>query len=210
MEVYESAPVNPESGIEVRFARISDQRNFQLNPRQPNIPSLKNGEEIGNPDITSRALARKRNTFGQALGDILLPEGQTIMMLVEESLAKGFRESGYRVLTEDDEGYADAGPLEVDIEKFWSWFNPGFWAISLNCEIEIKVSGPVQGFESGQMFNARVRREFQTGQESNWQKTIRAALDALNEDISQKIAGEMQAGRSLKRTSPDLAVSAFR
>ena len=127
LEIEAEESVNPESGQAVKIVQVVDSREFQIAPPQPDIPSLKN-DEINDPAITSRAIARKRNTFGKAMGDILLPEGQTIMDLVSSSLAKGLRENGFRVLEESDAEYAVAAPIEVDIEKFWGWFQPGFLA----------------------------------------------------------------------------------
>ena len=74
MDVQEEVSANPETGIAVKFARVTDARRFEIDPRQADIPSLKN-DEIDDPAITSRAIARKRNSYGKALGDILLPGG---------------------------------------------------------------------------------------------------------------------------------------
>lgn len=68
---------NPKNGTPVKIVKVTDLRKFELAPKQPNIPSLKNGE-ITEKAITSRAIARKRNSYGMALGDIPLPEGRTV------------------------------------------------------------------------------------------------------------------------------------
>ncbi|WP_423143232.1 hypothetical protein [Pseudomonas chlororaphis] len=53
---------------------VLDERRFEADPRSADIPSLKNGE-IDDKAITERAIARKRNSYGMGLGDVLLPEG---------------------------------------------------------------------------------------------------------------------------------------
>ena len=78
---------NPSTGDAIKFVRVSDLRQFQIDPPQPDISSLMN-DEIDDPLITSRAIARKRNSYGMALGDILLPEGKTVMKLVEAALPR--------------------------------------------------------------------------------------------------------------------------
>jgi PBP1b-binding outer membrane lipoprotein LpoB len=98
LEIETEESVNPASGQAVKIVQVVDQRIFEIRPPSPDIPSLKNNE-INDPAITSRAIARKRNAYGKAMGDILLPEGQTIMDLVSSSLAKGLRENGYRVVS---------------------------------------------------------------------------------------------------------------
>jgi len=187
LDVTYEETANPVNGEAIKFVRVSDNRQFQIDPPQPDIPSLKN-DEINDPAITSRAIARKRNGFGQALGDILLPEDETVAGLVESSLSRGFRENGYRVVGPGDPDFDDAIPVEVDIEKFWGWFNPGFWSITLKYETVLLVSGPVGSFVNGKVFDSHVELGFQTASGGNWLKTINANLDALNKDIAADLA----------------------
>ena len=77
LEVPLTVGDNPAQGREVKIVRVSDRRTFQMKPPDPSTPSLKD-EAIDNPAITSRAIARKRSGYGMAMGDILLPEGQTV------------------------------------------------------------------------------------------------------------------------------------
>lgn len=186
MEVETAESVNPDSGTAVRFAAISDKRTFEVNPDDPQIPSLK-GNEINDAAITSRAIARKRNTFGKAMGDILLPEGQTVMAIVAASLAKGLRENGYRVLDESDAGYDDAAPLDVSIDRFWGWFQPGFWQVKLHFGTELTVTGPVEPFAQGKRFSSDVEMGYQAATESNWRKTMDGSLVQLNQDMSSAL-----------------------
>ncbi|MDY0206991.1 MAG: hypothetical protein RBR82_10260 [Pseudomonas sp.] len=178
---YESS-MNPDEGQVVKFIRITDKRDFQLKPSQANIPSLKNGE-INDSAITERAIARKRNTYGKALGDILLPEGKTVMDVVESRLSAGFRDNGYKVLSRGDDGYNEALPIEVDIKDFWGWFSPGFWSIGINFKSSIIVTAPLNEFSRGVEFNSEVQERFQAASGSNWQKVINRSLAELNNDI---------------------------
>ena len=186
IDVESSVSMNPVDGEAIKFTRVTDKRDFQLKPRQANIPSLKNGE-IDDPSITARAIARKRNTYGKALGDILLPDGKTVMDVVENRLSAGFRENGYRVLSAGETGYTEAIPIEVDIEKFWGWFNPGFWSIGLNFQTSIIVTAPLGSFSEGLQFGSEVEKRFQTAAGSNWQTVINLSLDELNQDIREKL-----------------------
>ena len=155
IDVNEEVASNPVAGVDVKIVRVDDKRRFEIDPRQANIPSLKN-DEIHDKAITSRAIARKRNSYGKAMGDILLPEGETVMDLVKDSLTNGLRENGFRVLGEGDVGYENAAPIEVDIEKFWGWFSPGFWKIGINFEILLQIWGPIDPFVDGESFDSEV------------------------------------------------------
>jgi len=187
LDITQEETVNPESGEAVKIVRVSDNRQFQIDPPQPDIPSLKY-DEINDPAITSRAIARKRNDFGMAIGDILLPENKTVARLVENSITRGFRESGYRVVSQNDSDFDEAIPIEVDIEKFWGWYNPGFWEIKFNFVSALRISGPVGSFVDGQEFGSQTQLGFQVGGSRKWLELIYTHLDALNEDITADLA----------------------
>lgn len=186
LDIPDEASANPDEGQSVKFVRVTDKREFQLKPPQADIPSLKNGE-INDPAITERAIARKRNTYGQALGDILLPEGRTVMDVVENRLSEGFKENGYRVLRDSEDGYDTAVPIEVDIKRFWGWFSPGFWSLGINFKTSIIVTAPVKGFSDGVEFDSEVQKRFQTASGKNWQQVIDLSLVELNNDIEMEI-----------------------
>ncbi|HER34485.1 MAG: hypothetical protein JXJ30_10780 [Halothiobacillaceae bacterium] len=182
MDLAEVPVENPAEGPEVTFVRLVDARDFELEPGDPSTPSLKNGE-IENASITSRALARKRNGYGQALGDILLPEGSTVTGVVENRLARSFANRGYRVVEEGQRGYTEAVPLEVSVERFWGWFTPGFFTIDLQFETLVRVTGPLAGLRHGKTFQGASKESFAAAMDDNWRRVLNAALDNLEADI---------------------------
>jgi hypothetical protein len=95
---------NPSSELAFRIPEVIDARRFEAKPPDPSIPSLKNSNEINDPKITSRAIARKRNSYGMAMGDILLPEGHTVSGVTSDAIVRAFRLAGYRVLDQGDLG----------------------------------------------------------------------------------------------------------
>ena len=74
---------NPQSNHKVYIRNVVDNRVFEASPKEPSTPSLKYSEQITDKLIKERAIARKRNGFGQALGDILLQAGNTVGALLE-------------------------------------------------------------------------------------------------------------------------------
>lgn len=183
IEVESAVVDNPDTGQAVKFVRVSDNREFFIDPPEANMPSLKGGE-IGSSEITARAIARKRNSFGQALGDILLPEGETAAGLVQEKLTGQFRDSGYRVVVDGDPDFAEAIPLEVDIDKFWGWFQPGFWQIKLQFETSVTLQGPLEPFVSGKIYENKSELGAQVASEKNWIKALQANLDDISSQLS--------------------------
>jgi hypothetical protein len=185
LDVKVTEPQNPASGKAVVIARVTDNRVFELAPKEASIPSLRGGE-IADKAITSRAIARKRNGYGKALGDILLPEGRTVEALVREALVKSFREAGYRVVDGADKG--NAVPIEADIEQFWSWMTPGFWAISLEFEAKVKIKGDVPSFKNGETVRGYIELHTQAAGTGAWQNTINKGIAVFVEEVKKRLA----------------------
>lgn len=111
---------NPTTGIAVKFVSVEDKRVFELDRKVLENPFISEAE-INNEVTKSRLIARKRNGYGVAKGDVFLPDGMTVESLVAGELIKVFRSAGYRVITEDDNDFATAIPIEIEILQFWSW-----------------------------------------------------------------------------------------
>jgi hypothetical protein len=138
LDVRVPAVRDPSEGRVVKITRVIDSRAFTRDPPQPSMPSLMQGE-IYDPAVTKRAIARKRNTYGKAMGDILLPEGRSVTQLVKETLTSALRRAGYRVAEPGDPDDAQAHAIEANVRQFWSWMTPGFSRITLNFEATVVI-----------------------------------------------------------------------
>jgi hypothetical protein len=117
--------------------------------------------------------------MGAALGDVLLPEGTSVAALVQTAISRGLRQAGYRVLASGDPGYEQAVPIRARIEQFWSWFSPGFAAVSLNNRAAVNLQGALPQIEQGRTFRAEVTNAMQVALESDWTEIVNKGLDAL-------------------------------
>jgi hypothetical protein len=75
--------------------------------------------------------------------------------------------------------------VDVEINKFWSWMNPGFWAITLSTEIETDISIKGSNADKKTIY-VKVADHFQTGVEDNWVSVMNAALKAYIAEITAK------------------------
>ncbi len=175
-----------KSGAMVKITEVNDLRKFELTPSVPSIPSLKDGQ-INNSSITSRAIARKRNGYGRALGDILLPAGRTVEDLVREITAKALMEQGYVVLKEGVAGYQEAVPVEVDIHQFWAWVNPGFWSIRLDFEAIVAVNNGEIFISPDKKIRGYVGVKTQAAGTKAWTKTFERGIAELGEQIKKNV-----------------------
>lgn len=180
-----TSPVARAESKEIFINSVIDNRIFEVKPKEPNIPSLDPSEEQGD-SIKSRAIGRKRNTYGMGLGDILLPEGQTVVSLVTETLRHAFTENGYRVVNNKNQVSDNTYIVDVNIYKFWSWMNPGFWALTLSTEISTDVALKNNAFETKNTISVKASDTFQTGTEDNYKEVIDKALTSYVSEIKKQ------------------------
>ncbi len=161
-----------------RIREVIDARRFEQAPGDPSIPSLGFGGAAESPDaIKARAIGRKRNTYGKALGDVLLEEGQTVTGLVAQNLAAALERAGYRVEQSPD---APARNIDVRITQFWSWFQPGFWSIKLHSrvatELTVDSAQPVS-------IEAAATESRQAATEKAWLEIVDQALAQYRSEV---------------------------
>lgn len=175
-----SAQVAASNGKKVQISTV-DERVFQIDPRSPDIPSLKNNE-VTDKSITERAIARKRNGYGMALGDVLLPSGRTLSQLVNESVASAYKQAGYEVVTEP--GAADATAVKVHIVEFWSWFTPGFFSVDVSSKSLLRIETPVE-----KVLNVvtRQNQSMQAVMENDWKKITEADLQEVSRETYKQL-----------------------
>ena len=140
LDVTVEKPTVTPTKAAVKITEVVDKRQFEIDPGQPSTPSVR-GNEIDNKALTARAVGRKRGGWGNAWGDVVLPEGQTVSGLVADVLAAALAEKGYAVVPNGAPGYNTALPLSADVLKFWSWVNFGL-DISITHESLVRLTGP--------------------------------------------------------------------
>lgn len=171
----------------VVIGKITDERVFEEAPKDPSTPSLGfGGAGKASDDVKARAVGRKRNSYGKALGDVLLQPGQTVESVIRENLVAAFEQAGYQV-----KGEADAGPsplvVDVHIKQFWAWFTPGFWAITLDDNIVTDLV--IHGAAAPIVVRTHVEDKHQVATESDWMQIVGKGLDAYRAAVLQRMRG---------------------
>lgn len=181
-----ATPPVPALGKPAVIRSIRDERVFEQAPREPSTPSLGfEGSAQASAETKARAIGRKRNTYGQALGDVLLQPGQTIERVVRENLTAALHQSGYRVVPQNEAG-SSALILDVRIRKFWSWIQPGFWAITLHTAIATDLQAPGSG--SPVIVEVNSAESLQVATEGNWIEALGKALAAYRAEAAKGLS----------------------
>lgn len=180
---------NPATGKYVRIDSVRDARNFTDAPADASMPSLDPDQDTSDAS-KARAIARKRNTYGKALGDIVLPEGKTVSSLVENALATGFQQAGYVVVKKGDPNFAAAAPVNAQVVDFWAWGQPGFWAVTVHHKSEIRLSGDVGALHGTETVTTQSEKSMQAVTASDWRDIVEKGLAAIAEKTKSLISGK--------------------
>jgi hypothetical protein len=169
----------------VVIGKISDERVFAETPDDPSMPSLGfGGAGQATDDVKARAIGRKRNTYGKALGDVLLQPGQTVESVIRENLITAFQQAGYQVKGQGDAG---SSPLVVDvhIKQFWAWFTPGFWAVTLSDNIATDLV--INSTGTPVVVSTHVEDKRQVATEDAWMQIVDKGLDAYRVEVANRM-----------------------
>ncbi len=203
IDVSVPAPTNVSDNSThiVKIIEVRDLRHFEVNPNDPSQPSLSKAEEIVDSKITSHAIGRKRGGYGNALGDLALPENKTVASVIKDATRTAFQERGYKVVDEGSPDYGRAIPIAVDVGQFWAWMRPGFVELTLSLESQVTL----QGKDVIDSDSALVVGHYSIGTGaalgSEWVKTIQAGLGDLIQKMELKIKPQNGAGTAAPQTS---------
>jgi hypothetical protein len=185
-----AAPVSeqPKSNSFVKITEVRDLRQFSVNPGDPNMPSLGSADEIQDPTITSRALGRKRNGYGRALGDVVLPETTSVAELVRSSAKKALQDKGYVVVDDRSPEYARAQTLTMDVEQFWAWIGMGFTELTFtfDSKVGMKGGGNILVTDPAMVQSQTVVKSI-AGTESVWTRVIQTGVNDMAEQMKVHI-----------------------
>ncbi|WP_333680175.1 hypothetical protein [Dyella sp.] len=181
------SPTTTESSGQhvVVIGKITDERVFAEAPDDPSTPTLGfGGADKATAEIKARAVGRKRNTYGKALGDVLLQPGQTVEGTVRENLVAAFEQAGYRV---KEESGAGPSPLVVDvhIKQFWSWFTPGVFAVTLSNNIATDLV--FNGTGAPVTVSTHVENYYAIATDGDWIETVDKGLDAYRAEVTKRM-----------------------
>jgi hypothetical protein len=183
LPVTAGTPVSGAKPIAIRSVR--DVRVFEEKPRDPSVPSLGfEGSAQASADVKARAVGRKRNTYGMALGDVLLEPGDTVERRVRAELVKGLEDAGYRVVSGPEAASAPA--IDVRILQFWSWITPGFWTITLATNITTELS--VAGSSSPITVDVKSADAVLAATDGVWVESLQKALQRYRTEVAGRKA----------------------
>ncbi|MFI8375545.1 flagellar biosynthesis protein [Pseudomonas helleri] len=171
----------PSNGKKVYISTVDD-RVFHIKPSSFDIPSLKY-DEIDDKSITERAIARKRNNYNMAIGDVLLPKGRTVSELVADAVATAYRQAGYEVVSTPSA--RDVREVNVQIIEFWSWSTTeGVLDKMLQNKSYLQIkTHDAPAYSVKTLVNEKVK----VATDTDWKRVTEAGLEAITQETLKQL-----------------------
>ena len=183
LEVPEGGASSGERG-EIFIGAIEDGRKFENKPTSPSTPSIKGNVDSLTPEQKQVFIARQRNGYGRAMGDVVLPDGQTVPERMRLLIKAGLASNGYKLT--DDSAASTSATARVD--EFWGWFTPHFATLSF----EANVSATITIKRHGKTYELHPkgfgRNQGQVASNANWQVAYTRAFDDFLKSLDSELA----------------------
>ncbi|MBL8266945.1 hypothetical protein [Steroidobacter sp.] len=188
LEVPSAAKIVNASKGTVSIASVVDKRQFENKPSDPSIPSIDGDVNSMGAAERNKMIGRQRNTWGKAMGDVALAEGQTVESRTRQLVTEAFQRRGYTVTDAKSKNRAD-----IVIDKFWAWFTPGMFVIdfeaNLRADMNVSLNGRTSKFtvtgygkKGGGMASDEHWRDAYSSAFEDFLKNLDAVLGSLEED----------------------------
>lgn len=166
----------------IYISTVVDNRNFQKESKDRSVQVITEDEKD-----CQRVIGLKRNTLGMAIGTIHLHENQSVTGLTKDTLIKGLKNSGYKVIDKKENITGDTVIAEVRITKFWTWHTPGVWNIDINAQIENVITLKSADREDKLVIKGSGKTKKNIGTEEAYHDALGLAQEELVRDLKQKL-----------------------
>ncbi len=174
---------SPTKG-EIFLGSVQDRRIFENKPSQPSIPSVNGDARSLSDKQRASFIGRQRNGFGKALGDLVLPDGETVTNTARHLVEEVLRRRGYTVTPVA----TVPNSASVVVDEFWAWFTPGFASVSFEarvwCSITVNQNGTTKTFA----VRGYGKNNGQVASDANWQLAYRRAFEDFLAKLDDELA----------------------
>ena len=183
LEVPEGGASSGERG-EIFVGAVEDARTFENKPAAPSTPSITGNVDSLTPEQKQIFIARQRNGYGKAMGDVVLPDGQTVPERMRLLIKAGLASNGYKLT--DDSAAPNSATARVD--QFWGWFTPHFATLSFEANVSATITIKHRGKTYELHPKGFGRNQGQVASNANWQVAYSRAFDDFLKNFDSELA----------------------
>ena len=117
------------------------------------------------------------------MGDIVFPAGQTVQEKVAALLREGLKGRGYEIV----ELSATDNSVKAEIDQFWTWMTPGFFALSFEAQVTCKVTVTHAGKQSSFVVKGYGLNHGQFAKDVNWREAYDIAFEDFLKNLNEQL-----------------------
>jgi hypothetical protein len=178
--------VGPANGMSVAVNEPVDQRLFENKPKSPSTPSVDGDINNFSKEQLSLMIARQRNTYGAAMGDVALPAGTSVQAKMQTLVENGLKARGFEIGSGSDTDLT----ADVEIKEFWGWFTPGMFVVKFEARVSAKVTIRNSEHERSIIADGYGMNKAQIASDANWQLAYERAFNDFLQDFKRKLENE--------------------
>jgi hypothetical protein len=169
----------------IALTSVTDRRVFENKPPIASTPSVDGDVNAVSKATLKTMIGRQRNAYGKAMGDIQLAAGDDVEAQMRRLVTAGLQRRGYTVT-----GAASGGNSAlVEINKFWTWFRPGFWAVSFEADVGCALNLTVDGMTQSLSVQGYGKNTGQVASNANWQLAYARAFEDFLAKLDTALQG---------------------
>ena len=169
----------------VYISAVTDDRQFQNKPPDPSTPSVDGDVTKMSTQQKDTMVGRQRNTYGHAMGDIALADGDTVTVRTRHLVEQGLRQQGYEVVADP----SAANSVAVSIDKFWGWSTPGFITLTFEAQVECRISVTNRAGAHFATIKGYALNHGQVAKDENWLEAFDPAFQDFVTNLGKADAG---------------------
>lgn len=169
----------------VYLESVTDDRHFENKPEAPSTPSIDGDVNTLSAEQRSMMVGRQRGGFGNAMGDIALPTGETVQKRATALFEQALKARGYSLSSDASTASTTA---KIGVSEFWAWCTPWGFAISFEARVTCKIvlKTPVSPKEI--VVSSFSRNLGQVISDANWQLAYTRAFEELLQKLDTELA----------------------
>jgi len=127
-------------------------------------------------------IGRQRNGYGAAMGDVALPEGETVVTKMKQLVVEGLEARGHSIASE-------GGDYEIDvqIDEFWGWFTPGMFTVSFEARIKSEITLSDGSEDKTFVVRGYGINKGQVASDANWQLAYSRAFEDFLKNLDAEL-----------------------
>ena len=157
----------------VYLAQVIDARTFMNKPSDPAVPSINGDVTTMTSDQKTMMIGRQRNGYGRAMGDIGLPEGDSVIQVTKSLFEQSLKRRGFALSTDPKSPKSAV----VSIDEFWAWFSPGVFTLSFESRVYCTITIKNDDQTTKAVIHGYGLNRGQVASDANWQLAYQRAFD---------------------------------